>query len=97
MSETNDDHRQAVALFRYGVIADLIHLPPGSPGITDKLRAKASAGLHHPRQPPHPHRRRDSPRLAQALSQRWVRRALAQARARIAVSPAACRTPSPRR
>jgi putative transposase len=41
MSET-DDHRQTVALFRYGVIADLIHLPPGSPGITDKLRTKAS-------------------------------------------------------
>lgn len=42
MSEADDDHRQTVALFRYGVIADLIHLPPGSPGITEKLRAKAS-------------------------------------------------------
>jgi len=37
-----DDHRQTVALFRYGVIADLVHLPPGSPGITEKLRAKAA-------------------------------------------------------
>jgi transposase InsO family protein len=42
MSDPDDDHRQTVALFRHGVIADLIHLPPGSPGITDKLRAKAS-------------------------------------------------------
>lgn len=48
MSEADDDHRQTVALFRYGVIADLIHLPPGSPGITDKLRAKARQDYHIP-------------------------------------------------
>ena len=37
----DDDTRQAVALFRYGVIADLINLPPGTPGIGARLRAKA--------------------------------------------------------
>jgi transposase InsO family protein len=41
MKDPDDDHRQAVALFRYGLIADLVHLPAGSPGITGKLRAKA--------------------------------------------------------
>ena len=41
MNDPDADLRQAVALFRYGVIADLAHLPPGSPGIGDKLRAKA--------------------------------------------------------
>jgi putative transposase len=42
MFDPDDDHRQAVALFRYGVIADLVHLPPGSAGITERLRTKAS-------------------------------------------------------
>ncbi len=37
----DDDTRQAVALFRYGVIADLVNLPPGTPGIGARLRAKA--------------------------------------------------------
>lgn len=41
MHEPDTDHRQAVALFRYGLIADLIHLPPGSPGISEQLKAKA--------------------------------------------------------
>ena len=41
MPDPEDDHRQTVALFRHGVIADLIHLTPGTPGITDRLRAKA--------------------------------------------------------
>jgi putative transposase len=42
MFDPDDDHRQAVALFRYGVIADLVHVPPGSAGITERLRTKAS-------------------------------------------------------
>ena len=42
MSHSDDDHRQTVALFRYGLIADLIHLPSGSPGITARLEAKAA-------------------------------------------------------
>ncbi|MEA3642672.1 MAG: helix-turn-helix domain-containing protein [Lamprobacter sp.] len=41
MHDPDNDHRQAVALFRYGLIADLIHLPPGSPGISAQLKAKA--------------------------------------------------------
>ena len=43
----NDHHdadeklRREVALFRYGLIADLVHLPPGTPGMGAKLQAKA--------------------------------------------------------
>ena len=33
--------RRDVALFRYGVIADLAQLPPGTSGIRERLRAKA--------------------------------------------------------
>jgi transposase InsO family protein len=43
MHDPDEDHRQAVALFRYGLIADLVHLPAGSPGITARLQAKAAA------------------------------------------------------
>jgi hypothetical protein len=32
------DPRQTVALFRYGLIAEFVHLPPSSPGIYAKLR-----------------------------------------------------------
>ena len=39
---TNDEYRQALALFRYGLIADLIQLPAGSPGLYARLREKAS-------------------------------------------------------
>ena len=31
-----------MALFRYGLIADLAHLPPGTPGIGERLREKAN-------------------------------------------------------
>ena len=42
MARTLDDNtRQAVALFRYGLIADLVNLPPGTPGLGERLRAKA--------------------------------------------------------
>jgi len=33
--------RQTVALFRYGLIAEFVHLPPSSPGLYAKLQAKA--------------------------------------------------------
>ena len=37
-----DDHlRREIALFRYRIIADLLPLVPGSPGIGAKLHAKA--------------------------------------------------------
>ena len=39
----DDDTRQAVALFRYGLIADLVHRPPGSPGTGKRLRAVVDA------------------------------------------------------
>ena len=35
------DPRQTVALFRYGLIAEFVHLPPHSPGLYAKLQAKA--------------------------------------------------------
>ncbi|HEX4334553.1 MAG TPA: DDE-type integrase/transposase/recombinase [Polyangiaceae bacterium] len=38
----DDERRKQVALFRYGVIADLIHLAPGQRGIYAKLREKAA-------------------------------------------------------
>ena len=41
MNDAEEQVRREVALFRYGLIADLVHLPPGTPGIGDKLRAKA--------------------------------------------------------
>ena len=39
--EAEQKLREQVALFRYGVIAELIHLEPGSRGIYTKLREKA--------------------------------------------------------
>ena len=41
MKEPDDDLRQAIALFRYGVIADLVHLPVGTKGTGAMMRAKA--------------------------------------------------------
>lgn len=41
MKKPDEDLRQQVALFRYGVIADLVHLEPGTPGITRRLDKKA--------------------------------------------------------
>ena len=41
MNDRDDELRQAVALFRYGLIADLVHLAPGTPGIRQRLREKA--------------------------------------------------------
>ena len=42
MNHSDDELRQAVGLFRYGLIADLAHLPPGTPGIGERLREKAN-------------------------------------------------------
>lgn len=36
-------HRQAVALFRYGLIANLIQLPPGTQGLYARIEEKAAA------------------------------------------------------
>ena len=43
MTEHDDKLRESVALFRYGLIADLVHLPRGTRGIGGKLRDKAAA------------------------------------------------------
>lgn len=42
MSIPIDELRQQVALFRYGLIADLVQLPPGSPGLYQRLHEKAA-------------------------------------------------------
>ncbi len=42
MNDADRKYREDVALFRYGVIADLVHLPPGTPGLSDRLREKAA-------------------------------------------------------
>ena len=42
LNHSDDELRQAVGLFRYGLIADLAHLPPGTPGIGERLREKAN-------------------------------------------------------
>jgi putative transposase len=46
MTDTPD--RQAIALFGYGLIADLIHLPAGSRGLYTRLREKAAADYSIP-------------------------------------------------
>ena len=38
---TQPSLRQTIALFRYGLIAEFVHLPPNSPGLYAKLQAKA--------------------------------------------------------
>ncbi|MBW6494710.1 MAG: DDE-type integrase/transposase/recombinase [Burkholderiaceae bacterium] len=40
---TNEPYRQALALFRYGLIAEFLQDPPGSPGLYARLRTKADA------------------------------------------------------
>ena len=42
METDPEKHRQSVALFRYGVIADLVHLPPGKSGLYRLLAEKAA-------------------------------------------------------
>lgn len=40
---TDHEYRQALALFRYGLIAEFISMPSGSPGLYARLREKANA------------------------------------------------------
>ena len=42
VSDSLHDHRHEVALFRYGLISDLLELPPGSPGLYQRLHEKAA-------------------------------------------------------
>jgi len=41
MNDPDPDRRQAIALFRYGVIAELLHLPPGFKGLYKHLAERA--------------------------------------------------------
>ncbi len=43
MNDSDSDHRHAVALFRYGLIADLVRLKPGSKGLYAQIEQKAAA------------------------------------------------------
>lgn len=43
MTDENNDHRHAVALFRYGLIADLVQLPPGCKGLYRRFEEKSAA------------------------------------------------------
>jgi len=42
MHDSDSDHRQAVALFRYGLIADLVRLEAGSKGLYALIEQKAA-------------------------------------------------------
>ena len=42
MTDTDDERRQQIALFRYGVIAELVHWPEGSKGLYSRIEAKAA-------------------------------------------------------
>lgn len=51
MTEKSEDHirlREQVALFRYGLIADLLHLPDGKSGLYKKLADKAEKDYEIP-------------------------------------------------
>ena len=43
--DPDTDYRQAVALFRYGLIADLVRLQPGSKGLYAMIEQKAAGEL----------------------------------------------------
>jgi len=42
MNDPDTDRRQAIALFRYGVIAELLHLPVGAKGLYTHLAERAA-------------------------------------------------------
>ena len=42
MNDPETDRRQAIGLFRYGLIAELVHLPPGSKGLAKQLAERAA-------------------------------------------------------
>jgi transposase InsO family protein len=48
MSDSDREHRHALALFRYGVIADLVRLEPGTPGLYQRIAEKAAADYQIP-------------------------------------------------
>ena len=88
MNDPETDPRQRIALFRYGVIAELLHRPPEAKGLYKHLAEKAARDYTIPGTRPHPHCRRDPARLAPGLPARRLRRAVAQAPRR--PRPGAC-------
>ena len=42
MNDSEDDRRHAIALFRYGVIAELVHWPKERKGLYARLAEKAA-------------------------------------------------------
>ena len=48
MTDTDKDRHQAVALFRYGLIAEFLHQPEGGKGLYARLREKAAAAYTIP-------------------------------------------------
>ncbi len=42
MHDPDNDHRHAVALFRYGLIAELVRLEPGAKGLYAQIETKAA-------------------------------------------------------
>ncbi len=51
MNDSDADHRHAVALFRYGLIADLVRLAPGSKGLYAQIEHKAAGDYTIPGSP----------------------------------------------
>ena len=54
MNDRDEQLRQAVALFRYGLIADLAQLPSGARGHRREAAQESRKDLRHSRHAPHP-------------------------------------------
>jgi hypothetical protein len=61
---------EEVALFRFGVIGDLVHLPPGAKGLYERLKEKATCPWRAMPRSPGACRDRSSARWSS--SRRWV-------------------------
>ena len=99
MNDRDDELRQTTALFRYGLIADLVHLPLGRAGHRRQAERQGWPDLRHPRHHPNQGRRQHHAGLDQALPRWRLRGPLPQAarRPRPAPADAARGRPSPRR
>jgi transposase InsO family protein len=66
MTDTHPDPRHAVALFRYGVIADLLRLEPGADGLYQRIAEKAARDYVIPGSP--------RTRVAAETIRHWLKR-----------------------
>ena len=64
-TDRQDDRRQEVALFRFRLVGDLAHLPPGSPELLAALRERAAVEQDIPG--------RGRRRIARNTLRRWLR------------------------